>query len=322
MERSTIKYAVISFTLIAFILFLVNGSVTTHYIKQNTAISNVKGFTAYSNITYLNGSGIVNVSNTSASFPISLSTKYNILIGFFIEGYVTTYPPANLLYTNSQTGVNDTTPGSCTRSNGVSSTPGATCLYNFTEVQGNNLYVNKGYMNITSSNYIGGNTVSVYSGLIGLSGQYENITHTPSFQYVSGKWYSFYGTKGQNFIYVSNTSASFPGAFTSCKLDEYSSDYPGYYPYYLYIYFCSITANANINFTTSAVLSYSYMLVQKPQSLSFQSNFNYVGSSCLYDYGYEPSAELTYPFKSNLSVSAVQPITAQTLRYTTSFVLV
>ena len=91
MERSTIKYAIISFTLIAFILFLVSGISTTHYIKQNTTLNSVKGFTTYSNAGYYDNLVLINASTqATGSYPLSLPSQYNIVIGFFVEGYTNT----------------------------------------------------------------------------------------------------------------------------------------------------------------------------------------------------------------------------------------
>lgn len=256
------------------------------HVKQTTAITSVKGFTTYGNAGYYDNLVLINASTqATGSYPLSLPSQYNTVIGFFVEGFTNPYPPANLLYTNSQTGVNDTLPYVCSNSGDDIS---QTCLYNFTDVK-NNLYPNKAYMDITSGNY-----ASVDTGLIGLAGSFENISQAPSFQYSNGKWYSFEGSKGQKLVFISDTSASFPGAFTSCYNTEYSSyDSSLNEQANLYLYVCNITANANINITTNAKFPLLDIFVQKPQTLTFSSTFSYISpngiaNACYYNNPYKP----------------------------------
>ena len=266
--RNRDKYIVIFSVVLLVSIFALSNSFIAHSLTQQNTINSVKGFTTYGNAGYYDNLVLINASTqATGSYPLSLPSQYNTVIGFFVEGFTDTYPPANLLYTNSQTGVNDTLPYVCSNSGADIS---QTCLYNFTDVK-NNLYPNKAYMDITSGNY-----TSVDTGLIGLAGSFENISQAPSFQYSNGKWYSFEGSKGQKLVFISDTSASFPGAFTSCYNTEYSSyDSTLNERANLYLYVCNITANANINITTNAKFPLLDIFVQKPQTITYSGLFSY-----------------------------------------------
>jgi hypothetical protein len=323
MERSTIKYAVISFTLIAFILFLVNGSVTTHYIKQNTTLNSVKGFTAY-NYNGFNYYLDYNYTGSSSDYGTgtltqnyTLPANYSYYFGFEFSMGSNGNAHANAYYlTNASAKSSYTAPELETYS--YSNSDSQIFVYNTLY----NNYFQKGYsewnetrfwLNASATgNSVDSNPIRIDFMVFAFSTQMINVSKLSGFTLNTSDYnYSFSVAKGQFFITI-NGEPSVDNNILECQnYTEVVSSYQ----------ICEAVANGKAWIKTGVNYLEQPILTQKPQSLSFQSNFNYVGSSCLYDYGYEPSAQLTYPFKSNLSVSAVQPITAQTLRYTTSFVL-
>ena len=292
MERSTIKYAVISFTLIAFILFLVSGISTTHYIKQNTTLNSVKGFTAYSynGFTYYldynySGSGS-DYGTATLTQNYTLPSNYSYYFGFEFSMGSNSNAHANAYYlTNASAKDSYTAPELETYS--YSNSDEQIFVYNTLY---NNYFGNQ-YPNWNETRFwlnasaIGSsalsNPVRIDFMVFAFSTQMINVSKLSGFTLNTSDYnYSFSVVKGQFFITI-NGEPSYDNNIFECQ--NYTETIGSYQ-------ICEAIANGNAWIKTGSNYLEEPILTQKPQTLSFQSNFNYVGSSCLYNYGYEPSA--------------------------------
>lgn len=335
MERSTIRYAVISFTLIAFILFLVSGTTTTHYLKQNTAITSVKGFTAYTDngFNYWIASNELGVSSGNPQYSnIALDKNYTIpnnytaYFGYYSAFYYEENPLA-MYYINNASNVETYSTPELNTYSYYNSNTFDTFMYGLA----NNSYFAKGYkywnetkawidISLTADSSLSA-AASLVGSVFAFSTQMVNISQAAGFS-VSSDNYSFSVVKGQVVFTIDgiqdvNGQVSIPYPSYDVNVFKCNNDSTGNITYQI----CIAQSNSKAWIKANGNYLEQPILTQKPQTLNFVSNFNYVGASCIYVYGYKPIAELTYPFNSTLSVSAVQPITTSTLRYTTSFIL-
>lgn len=291
------KIVMISFFVLAFIL-VIGSSTITHYVKQNTAITSVKGFT----ILTINGQSIL--FNTSASI-----NSLNGIAGY--KYYLATggmwYGNFNFTIYNSQ---DDKVEVPSIFTIYDSAANDYVHAFNSTE------YANQYYKPYDIT--IQANIDSDYS-YITLIGYNMSMVNASAIAVYNSNWINFTASIGQAIIIYGFDSITIPNNL-NCQSENYNNPNSNYAANAnTYLYFCESKINGLISLNTN--FQNKWVLVQKPQTYNFNSIFSYQSlegqlPSCVYSYGYKPNLTIN---GNQISVYSAQNIT-QNLSAETGFI--
>lgn len=294
------KIVMISFFVLAFIL-VIGSSTITHYVKQNTAITSVKGFTIYT----INGQSVLynETGTSSGTATLNLTAlkgfKYYLATGGAGEGYGLTF-----IALNSEDNIIDV-PIVFEKYIPASEYYGARYGYAINSTSLANQYQKPYVFNTTS-------TFDPYITAIGYNFSMENASAIATY---NSNWINFTASEGQAIIVYGFNSITIPNNL-ECENTSYNQVDAGISTYF---YFCESKINGLISLNTN--FNDQWVLVQKPQTYNFNSIFSYQSlegqlPSCVYSYGYKPNLTIN---GNQISVYSAQNIT-QNLSAETGFI--
>ena len=286
----------VSFFVLAFIL-VVGSSTITHYVKQNTAITSVKGFT----ILTLNGTSILYNSSTDThaylyglkGYKYYLATAQSIVDSNF-----------NFTVYNSQDNI-IAVPSLFTIENGNEND----YAHAFNSSEYTNQYY-KPYDIMTTDND------TVYVTLIGYNTSMVNASAIATY---NSNWINFTASIGQQLLIYGFGSITIPNNI-ECQTETMNYAAPNSADAAAtYLYFCKSKINGLISLNTN--FNDQWVLVQKPQTYNFNSIFSYQSlegqlPSCVYSYGYKPNLTIN---GNQISVYSAQNITQNVYTNFTSY---
>lgn len=306
------KIIVVSFFVLAFIL-VIGSSTITHYVKQNTTLNSVKGFTAY-NYNGFNYYLDYNYTGSSSDYGTGTLTQnytlpqnYSYYFGFEFSMGSNGNAHANAYYlTNASAKSSYTAPELETYS--YSNSDSQIFVYNTLY----NNYFQNGYTNwnetrfwlnaSATGNSAYSNPIRIDFMVFAFSTQMINVSKLSGFILNTSDYnYSFSVAKGQFFITI-NGEPSVDNNILECQ--NYTEAIGSYQ-------ICEAVANGNVWIKTGANYLQEPILTQQPQTYNFNSIFSYQSlegqlPSCVYSYGYKPALTIN---GNQISVYSAQNIT-------------